>query len=364
MRVDCISRAELLSTLAGEWDRLLERSPRPSVFLSWPWVSSWCEVYGDGKELLVLAVRDEAGRLLGIMPAHISRRMAFRCMPVRTLRFLGHGENVSSDHMDLLAAPEAAAGVAKAIADWLSGPHATWDLAELTAVAPDSTVARHLAPELSARRLRHRGLVPHSRCPYLKLPGDVEAFWGGLSASFRKSLRRSRRALEQSFKTAVVRCERPEALPEAMAQLGRLHNLRKSRQGMPGKFEDPRYRRFHELVAKRSLEAGRLALFSFTLNGRLAAVLYAFRYSGVLYEYQTGFDPSFEQYGVMNVLDSYIVEQAIGDGLCEIDLLRGEEPYKSHWTKTARQQLALLVENRSPRGILHRVLRSGRGLFA
>jgi CelD/BcsL family acetyltransferase involved in cellulose biosynthesis len=352
-----------MSALASEWDALLAQSPRPSVFLSWPWIWSWWEVYGAGKELRVLAVRGGNGELQGVLPAHISSRVALRCLPVRRLSFLGQGESVSSDHMDLLAAPEAAAEVARVLADWLSGPQASWDVMDLKALGPDSAVARHLAPELKARGLTHRGTVPHSRCPYYVVPRDAESFWGGLSPRFRKNLRRARRNLEQAFRTEILDCASEDSLPTAMAELGRLHNLRKEQQGMRGKFEDARYRRFHDLVARRMLRAGRLALFSLRVDDRIAAAEYAFRYGGVLYEYQTGFDPGLEEHGVLNVLESHIVERAIGDGLSEIDLLRGEEPYKSHWTKTARQQMALIVENRTPRGKLHHALTTVRGLM-
>ena len=361
MLVDCIENPERLAALGAEWDRLLELSPRPSVFLSWPWVSSWWEVAGEGKRLAVVTVRESDGRLIGLLPTCISKRIAFRSLSIRALKFLGQGEGMAADHVDLLAEPARAADVAQALAGWLSGPRRGWDTLELIAVGPDSNVVRHLAPQLAARGLDRRTLTLHSRCPYLPVPADMESFWSGLSYGFRKNLRRYRRKVEQAFKVEVSRCERPEDLSGAMSELARLHNQRKSQQGLPPKFEDPRYLRFHELVAARMQKLGRLALYSLKLNGRTAAVEYGFRYAGVLYEYQTGFDSEFEDYGVMNILDTHIIEQAIAEGLTEIDLLRGEEAYKHHWTKTAREQMALIVESQTPRGLLHRAFRTVLG---
>lgn len=360
MIVECIERADQFAALADEWEGLLALSPRPSIFLSWPWISSWWEVYGERRRLVVLTVREAGGRLAGLLPAHISERIAFRWLPVRTLAFLGQGEGIAADHMDLLAEPSRAAEVAGALAGWLCAPRAGWDTLELTAVAPDSAVVRHLGPELAVRRLRRQAVTPHSRCPYFALPEDAGSFWNALSSSFRKNLRRYRRKTEEEFKTQLRRCEDRRDLATAMSELARLHNLRKNQQGLPGKFEDARYQRFHELVSGRMFDLGRLALYSLVLNGRWAAAEYCFQYGGVLYEYQTGFDTEFERYGAMNVLDSYVVEDAIGRGLTEVDLLRGEEAYKQHWTKTARDQMTLLVESRTPRGRLHGVMRGLR----
>ena len=39
--------------LGREWDDLLERSAVDTVFLTWAWLESWWDVYGDGVEPLV-----------------------------------------------------------------------------------------------------------------------------------------------------------------------------------------------------------------------------------------------------------------------------------------------------------------------
>ena len=66
--VEHVSDIAGLRRLRPEWNGLLCRSPASSVFLTWEWIATWWEHFGREGDLLILAVRDESGRLVGLAP--------------------------------------------------------------------------------------------------------------------------------------------------------------------------------------------------------------------------------------------------------------------------------------------------------
>src|SRR5919197_43786 len=84
-----------------EWGALLEESDA-AIFNGWDWLYPWYRRIDPGIEPWVLAARDPAGRLRGVLPlARRERRLG--PARVRRLCFLGH-ELVGSHYLDLVAA--------------------------------------------------------------------------------------------------------------------------------------------------------------------------------------------------------------------------------------------------------------------
>ena len=64
-----------LKSLANKWNNILSQSESDSIFLTWEWVFNWWQVYGSGKQLRVLVVRDQHEDIVAIAPfyAHTKR---------------------------------------------------------------------------------------------------------------------------------------------------------------------------------------------------------------------------------------------------------------------------------------------------
>ena len=60
-------RKEELAQLQPEWVQLLERQAEPVPFLHPTWQRVWLEEFQDGRDLLLLAVRD-GEELVGVAP--------------------------------------------------------------------------------------------------------------------------------------------------------------------------------------------------------------------------------------------------------------------------------------------------------
>ena len=87
---------DTLGSLREEWDDLLVRSPRATIYQSWEWNDAWWGCFGGRKRLRLLQIR-ENGRLFGIAPLYVSRHFN---TPLRRLAFIGTGV---TDYIDILA---------------------------------------------------------------------------------------------------------------------------------------------------------------------------------------------------------------------------------------------------------------------
>jgi CelD/BcsL family acetyltransferase involved in cellulose biosynthesis len=88
--------------------------------------------------------------------------------------------------------------------------------------------------------------------------------------------------------------------------------------------------------------------------------MYTFAYKDRLFYYQSGFDPGWQQWSLGTVLIGYCIRDSISRGITEFHYLRGNEEYKSRWTKAVRQTRKLIVANRTVRGSMYASYLFGR----
>ncbi len=344
---------EAFASLRESWNGLLERSRSNTVFLTWEWLHAWWESFRPGKTLFLLAIRDLEGTLVGLAPLFLAREVALGTVPIRVLRFMGV-ERVSSEYLDVIAAPGREAVVVEAIVAYLQANGGAWDVAVFSDM--DETAGNlALLEAASAGRGWSVRRKAAEVCPYATLPRTYDAFLKGLSASMRYHVGRRTRGLEKQGRVAFERWDDAERLPSALDRLFALHQARWMTRNHAGNFTNDRVRRFHRSVAPQFAERGWLRYRALALDGVPVAVLYGFQYGGRYYYYQSGFDPARARSSPGTVIMGRCIEEAIAEGLREFDYLRGTEAYKWSWTATARRTVTLSVYREALRGRLARV---------
>jgi CelD/BcsL family acetyltransferase involved in cellulose biosynthesis len=133
------------------------------------------------------------------------------------------------------------------------------------------------------------------------------------------------------------------------------------RKGFAGKFFSDGYERFHSLLSRTFFEKGWLFAADLKLEGKMVACRYGFLYDNKIYDYQTGFDPRYNKYGVMQALISYIIELAIKEKVREFDFLAGEDEYKRRFANSHRKVFSLRAINNTPAGRIYEKLHRIRG---
>jgi hypothetical protein len=156
-----LREASDLDSLRPEWDQLLAESTADSAFLSWDWVRAWWAVYGDPSELSIVEARTAEGRLVGLAPLKISRRLLGR----RVVGFLGQGGGVTPEYLDFVVKSGWEAVAIPAMLRSLVAESGVrkFDLRTIPAQSP--TV------EIILRTLEQTGVVrqtEHSRCPLIR----------------------------------------------------------------------------------------------------------------------------------------------------------------------------------------------------
>lgn len=330
LQLEEISGHAGIDALASEWSALWERCPGATPFQSPEWLTPWRRHFGNDRAL-VLALR-KGETLTGLIPLFSFRNG----QGLRQISLWGSG---ITDYLDLLIEPDAARAGTGMLLDYLLSQRPQWDLCEFEELRPESPLlsapaVTDLSAEVSAMEV----------CPVLPLPGTVEAFRQGLTAHLRRRLRYCLNSLgkrgEVSFETATA-----GTLPEFLEALFSLHRKVWRQRGERGVLDNPRIKVFHREVTEGFLARGWLRLSALRLGTAIVAVLYSFAARGRLYCYLSGFDPAIAAFSPGKLIIWRAIEQAIGEGLQELDFLRGAEGYKYLWGSQDRPNYRLIIKN-------------------
>ncbi len=359
MTVRIITSEHELSALRVAWNQLAVGHP----FRSWDWQVAWWRHYGraPGRRLHLLACF-EGERLIGLLPLY--RRLTAQG---RVLRPLGSGE-VCSEYLGLLAAPGRASEVAERMVDALSGLGAasgqgtiarTWDLLLLDSQDASDDGLLQIVAGLSRRR-HPTETRPGAVCWRLTVPDDPEHRCGTAEyeeTRFEGFLRQVARGHRHRLRKAERRGATPDyqvhravdeaSLAEGFAILVELHQRRRAHFGQAGMFSRRRFLAFHRDATRAMLASGQLWLAWLTFRGTPVAAYYCLADGTVLYGYQSGLNPDYLDEEPGRILLLRMLRQAVREGYGALDLLRGNEPYKSHLSAEPQSSLNVVVGNRT-----------------
>ena len=323
LRVERISSDAALHALSTAWNDLAGDVP----FVRWDWLESWWRhLRSPGDELCVLAVRDSAARLVGVLPAYLQRTVAEGTV----VRLLGSGI-ACSEYMTILCGAADRRAVAAALADWFTGEaRREWHLIELEGVARHDLSIRTWLDAMAARDCWLH-INAGASCWRIELPNDWDAYLGTLSKSKRQRVRNLYRRQFDSGRATVHTVESASELSAALETFCQLHQRRRTSLGEPGCFAQPAFRDFLDEAGERLYGQGRLQIQTVQLNGRPVSAQWNLVGGPTTYHYQSGIEPDvLDQWpGWLGTIAS--VRQAIDEGRQSYDFLRGEESYKASW---------------------------------
>ena len=125
-----------------------------------------------------------------------------------------------------------------------------------------------------------------------------------------------------------------------------LHQNRWKSKDESGAFSSHKLRNIFMDRARLFVEKDWLGLYFLTVNGKPIAVNYALKYNKKLSCCLTGFDTEYSHYSASNLLLIKIIEKCINQGFTEYDFMKGEESYKSTWTKKYKTNFSLKLVNK------------------
>lgn len=313
-----------LTEIESDWHRLA--AARGNAFITPEWMRAWMTHYGERARPLVVAVRDQAGELRGVMPwvRHSGR--------FDSVRFAGAG---LGDVFHPAAARNDEDGVAQAAIAALVEHGVRPATIVFDRVEQDAVWWRRSAQAWPGARTKSVAFR-EDVLPLVEF-GDLD--WQGYVATRSRNLRsqigRKRRALERDHELSFRQSSDPDQVREDIALCYRLHDARWQGRGASGASTESS-RRFHADLAASLLERGALRLLFLELGGEAVASWYGWRLGERYSYYQAGFDPSWESASVGFVLFTETMRAAVDEGAAVYDLLLGSEAYKGRFATGQR----------------------------
>jgi CelD/BcsL family acetyltransferase involved in cellulose biosynthesis len=238
--------------------------------------------------------------------------------------------------LDWLVAPPAAAVLLRAVRAFLSsaGIHAL----HLSDVPSGSSLLQLLRSS-SRRGELEMEIEPCAVCPVAPLPRSWATYLGLRSRNTREAVRRARRRGERVGGVELRLHRSGSELPSFLSVFLDLHLRWWAARQRPSVLSAPGAADFLGLALRRLLASERADL-SVQHRRRDGAPISAFitlKNQTIWYYYLAGVDPDFADLspGVSHMAS--LARRAIEEGAGELDLLRGEEPYKGRWADAARR---------------------------
>lgn len=312
-----------LLNLEREWRQLLLASTSANPFLTWEWVSRWVRKF-SGDQLVTVVVR-RGSRTVAVAPFHRNQYLKRTGVGTTALQLFGPSEaQVLFEVREVLADPAFKPAVFAAILGELERVGG-WDWLEFSAQgsdvqawdSADKWVDPKLVPNLETRRA----------IPIMKLAPSWDEHKRGLKKNIKESIRHSYNSLERNGHTFAVEVEESH---DAIHRLFDLHRLRSLVDGRSQHDDQFRQREFRNFLGDGLVAAG-ARLYTLRIDGQVAAVRAALDANGQRYLYYSGFDPAWWKYGVMTLLVTEMIRDAIERRLESINFSPGVDVSKTRW---------------------------------
>jgi len=317
--IEIITTERKLRELADSWETL-EKVAQVSPFSTYAWVATWWRHFGEGRPLRVLAAYDK-DRLVGIAPFYIAGNPL-----VKRLEFIGSGR--LADYGDLIIHPEAdRVGI---IGDFVDAAieMAGWHIMALNEIPGWSPNLQVLVETTGKRAELLTSICESNTCPCIELEKDWDSYLAGLGRKITSDLGRRRRRLNELGRFKTVFIEECDDL--SINDIIRLHGFHEQ-----SIFQKTDHHNFFIDVTKVFADKKMLCLGVLKSVGGTIAFHYNISCGNKLYNWLTGFDPTYRKVSPGKILLAESVHRAFDLGSTRFDFMRGDEDYKFFWTNGA-----------------------------
>jgi len=321
-----------LERIASEWEQLdAEVSPR-TPFTTPAWAKLWWQHMRQARstirhEFFVNVVRDQADRLVAVVPLLITHRPAYGPLQLRLLQFFGAADGSLTEHRHIICREDDEPDVIQALAGYLLDRKDRWDVFVWTGIRRDEIV-RHRFGSL----LKIYQEVPEYRVP---LPDTWQKFRASLSTNMKEAIRKCYKHLARDGRSFNFRAvTRPEEISASLDQFLALHSQRAQLTGTTKHrdyFAQAPHRAFIFDVARHLAEHDQLLIFELEIDGNVVASRMAFLLGNELYLYFSGYDLAWRKYSIMTTLMCECFKWAIERQVKVVNLSKGRDRSKLRW---------------------------------
>lgn len=350
--VDVLSSIGELRRLVPEWESLSSDNPGGNIFLSPTFALNWLAHFQGRAGLQVLVVR-EAKKLVGLAPL-MARKAMWGRFPVRHLQTLTNHESPCPG----LLLSDAAGNRMPEIIEALENSVGSWDILQVDGLGEDEYVG-FLKAMFPRRGLQVVGAGTRL-FSYLRLEGDWESYLGGRTVNFRRTLRRTERAISARGHAEFVACGKNGGIEEAFETYCRIDlNSWKREDGVVIAGDDGLYDYYRRVVLDFAKAEGSW-IFLLLVDGKPVAGIIGLVCHNKLYTLKTSFDIAYSDCSPGTVLMCRVIRLAYEERYEGIDFL-GKGEFTERWSRSSRSFRSLTVMRRNPFTLLVGVAKALRG---
>lgn len=295
--------------------------------MTFEWLISYLEVYGNSVNLLVMVVREGDG-IVGLAPLMIN--------DARELVFIGYPQN---DYADLIIADDAH-GVLEEIWKTMIAHRNRYKKIILDQMQEEMSHWKESC-ELLDRMGKPYRLLLSDTCPAMELD-DIEA---ARSKYYKRNITTYVNWYEKqgnfSFNTPQERGEALARLEDLFAQ----HIERRDKTPFPSQFVNPSTCEFYRKFVGRLFDRGWMLVATMTLDKEFLALYLAMPYQNRLYLYTTSFNDNYSKRSPGQVILRFLFDYAVDKGYRWLDFARGDEGYKDRFANCMYQNRKIIVYN-------------------
>ena len=338
-RIRIISESNEFESLSEVWDSLLRKSgDSNTIYLTHEWLSTWWKHFGEGRKLNVVLIEKE-GQPIGIVPL---MRTEYRngLFKIHVLETVG---SLNCNHIGVISSGNWEEAIS-AFISYLEEELAKGESVLRVVWVPDDCEFLDLLR--SCISLPTSNLIMQEKiktlAPYITLPSAWDEYFCSLSQNRRHMLRGKLRSLEKAHSVEFRDCT-GDNLESMLSRFIDLHERRWQSVHVRGVFSDPKMEGFYRDIATQFVKKGWLRFSCLVVDGEIASAEYAFIYNHKFYCATSARNIDYSEYNVGHLHQMFLIKYAIENGLREFDFLRGDEPYKFHWTETSRRYMNLVI---------------------
>jgi CelD/BcsL family acetyltransferase involved in cellulose biosynthesis len=325
VEIQVVENIDGFRRMESEWNAALERSRNPSPFMTFEWLLSYLEVFGESISLFLVIAR-EGSRIVAAAPLMINAD--------RQLVFIGYPHN---DYADFMILDEESTALGE-ICDFLHSQRNHWKKVILDQMQEEFSHWKEIGTHLTKRNRPHRVLLSDN-CPAMVI-NDVNA---ARSKYYKRNITTYVNWYRSQGAFAFDICRSKE---EALARLEDLfaqHIERRDQTPFASQFNDEVVRDFYRRFVDRMFPRDWVLLPTLTLNDEFLALYLAFPYRNTLYLYTTSFNGAYSKRSPGQVILRFLFDYAVEHNIGQLDFARGGESYKDRFANVLRQNRRVVI---------------------
>jgi hypothetical protein len=318
----------------------------PNIFLTWEWVTTWIEHFGDSYETFIL-MGYENDELVSILPfARKRMRLEDGFLKLQVITFCGALE-LYPDHLDIICNKNTPYKTINTyiteFVEFIYRNHYKFGFFYLPYLAEDGFLSRWIQEHIKEQRILEGNDI---RSPYISIEGDINTYFQSFGKKKRYNLKREAKILFEQKKVSLTCLVNEDEVTVGLQDLHRLHSARSYAKGIESTFSNDKIMKYHSGFAKKAVPLNWIRIFQLKENSTVIASAYGFLFQQRFNYYQTGFDPEWSTYSPGNILIYSMLETLSSNGISEFDFLGGNDAYKLFWTKKNRLMKTYMIFNR------------------